>query len=80
VVAEYHDTVLDSYHFDDRPLPLDEQVKEDDWDPEDYALLDNASDALLAMTTKDREQIIGILDKLQLLTQNKQSSRLFQED
>jgi hypothetical protein len=80
VVAEYHDTVLDSYHFDDRPLPLDEQVKESDWDPEEYALLDNASDALLAMTTKDREQIIGILDKLQLLTQNKQSSRLFQED
>lgn len=74
----YYDTVLDSYHFDDKPLSLDEQVKED-WSSEDFARLDNAGEEMLTMTSKDRDQIIGILNKLHLLTQNSQPG-LFQAE
>jgi hypothetical protein len=74
----YYETTLDSYDFDDKPLSLDEQVKETDWTPEDYAYLDNASDAMLAMTIEDLNDILSIMNRLQLLTQNNPQHGLFQ--
>lgn len=78
-ISGYYDTVLDSYHFDDKPLPLNEQVH-DNWTPEYYAALDNAGENMLTMTTKDRDRVISILHNLKLLTQNNPSSFFHQEE
>ncbi len=72
----HYDTVLNAFHFDDKPLGLDEQVcATEGWPPEFYAGLDNASDAMLMMTTKDREHVMLILNELQFLPRQKSSER-----
>ncbi len=67
--------ILDAYHLDDEVNDAAGAFT-DQWEPEQVAMLDMAGEDVFAVTTKDREEIISILDELSLLSYNDQNGLL----